>query len=175
MTDALQGQQPKGTTFREQSNARRIGRARFLGHTAGYLVILALIGGALAFAGFRAGAGYHAVFVGMTPPYEINFDYPGLNPWVALGLSILGFLLFTDLTVRRRHDRNRRGTDAVIWQVLLLANSILHTFNLAPYVVGWLDGVLVLSGIYLFVVLVLLPGTRGPNRYGPDPRVIHRI
>jgi uncharacterized membrane protein YhaH (DUF805 family) len=33
---------------------------------------------------------------------------------------------------------------------------------------GWVLGA---GALYLFVVLVLLPGTHGPNRYGPDPRI----
>jgi uncharacterized membrane protein YhaH (DUF805 family) len=36
--------------------------------------------------------------------------------------------------------------------------------------VGWLDAILVLYSLYLFVVLVLLPGNRGENAYGSDPR-----
>jgi uncharacterized membrane protein YhaH (DUF805 family) len=36
--------------------------------------------------------------------------------------------------------------------------------------VGWLDAFLVLYGLYLFVVLVLLPGNRGENAYGPVPK-----
>jgi uncharacterized membrane protein YhaH (DUF805 family) len=58
----------------------------------------------------------------------------------------------------------------VIWQILLLASVVLHTFGNAPDIVGYLDAVLVLGGLYLFFVLVILPGNREENRYGPIPR-----
>ena len=40
----------------------------------------------------------------------------------------------------------------------------------APDVVGYLDAFLVLFGLYLFVVLVILPGNPHENRYGAVPR-----
>ena len=79
-------------------------------------------------------------------------------------------IVWTDLTVRRRHDRGRSGVDAVIFQILLLASVIIHTFADAPDIVGYLDAFLVLFGLYLFVVLVILPGNRQENRYGAVPR-----
>ena len=48
--------------------------------------------------------------------------------------------------------------------------GIIHTFGNAPDIVGYLDAVLVVFGLYLFVVLVILPGNRGENRYGPVPK-----
>jgi uncharacterized membrane protein YhaH (DUF805 family) len=47
---------------------------------------------------------------------------------------------------------------------------IIHTFANAPDIVGYLDAFLVLLGVYLFFVLVILPGNRGENRYGPVPQ-----
>lgn len=115
-----------------------------------------------------------------------------LNP-VALGagfLVIFGlwmlvslFLLIPSLavTVRRLHDTNRSG-----WWILA---------PLVPYVVGWTAfvmavgagkpgsaefGGLALIGMLSFLatlvlglvvfVFMLLEGTPGPNRYGPDPK-----
>jgi uncharacterized membrane protein YhaH (DUF805 family) len=112
---------------------------------------------------------YHAVFAVTEPATVLRFDYLGLHPYAVMGLSVLSMIVWTDLTVRRRHDRNRSGVDAVIWQILLLASVIIHTFADAPDIVGWLDALLVVYGFYLFVVLVLLPGTRGENQYGPVP------
>ena len=37
-------------------------------------------------------------------------------------------------------------------------------------IVGYLDAFLVLFGLYLFVVLVILPGNPHENRYGAIPR-----
>ena len=65
-----------------------------------------------------------------------------------IGLVMLGFigLLVPLLAVqaRRLHDQDRSG-----WLVLL---------NLIPYI-----------GALAIFVIMLLPGTRGDNRFGPDP------
>ncbi len=61
-------------------------------------------------------------------------------------LAALGLLVPTlAVEVRRLHDQDRSG-----WLVLL---------NLIPYV-GWL----------VVYILMLIEGTRGENRFGPDPR-----
>lgn len=170
MSHALEGTPKPAVTLTEQANGQRLCRSMFIGHTAGYLIIFALGIAALAFAHFTAPATYHAIFAVTTPPTVIELHYMGLHPFAVLGLSLVAMIIWTDLTVRRRHDRGRSGVDAVIWQILLLASVIIHTFANAPDIVGWLDALLVLYGLYLFVVLVILPGNRGENRYGPVPR-----
>jgi uncharacterized membrane protein YhaH (DUF805 family) len=170
MSQALEGTPQPGVTLTEQANGRRIGRAMFIGHSVGYLVILVAVAIGLASAGFIAPGRYHAVFAVTVPPTIIDLPLVGLTPWATLGLMVLGMLIWTDLTVRRRHDRGRSGVDAVIFQILLLASVIIHSFAEAPDIVGWLDAILVIYGLYLFVVLVILPGNRGENAYGADPR-----
>jgi uncharacterized membrane protein YhaH (DUF805 family) len=170
MSTALEGTPKPTVTLTDQANGQRIPRSMFIGHTAGYLIILVLAVAALAFAGFVQPTSYDAVFAVTTPPTVIHFPYMGLHPYAVIGLSVIAMLVWTDLTVRRRHDRGRSGVDAVIFQILLLASVVIHTFANAPDIVGWLDALLVLYGLYLFVVLVLLPGNRGENRYGPVPR-----
>lgn len=68
---------------------------------------------------------------------------------LAMGLSLLliAVLLIPSLAVivRRFHDQNLTG-----WFALL---------SLIPY----------LGGLIIFVFM-LLPGTRGPNKFGPDPK-----
>ncbi|WP_156841067.1 DUF805 domain-containing protein [Novosphingobium aquimarinum] len=59
------------------------------------------------------------------------------------------------VTVRRLHDRDLSGW----WYGGLIIASFIPFVNL-------LAGI---GGIVLFVFL-LLPGTPGPNRYGPDPK-----
>ena len=51
----------------------------------------------------------------------------------------------------------------------MLAEVIVHSFELAPLVVAYVDTALALGGLYLLVVLVFLPGQPGENRYGPRP------
>jgi uncharacterized membrane protein YhaH (DUF805 family) len=64
---------------------------------------------------------------------------------VPFGIVLLGLLLPSlAVGVRRLHDTNRSG-----WWLLI---------SLVP----------ILGGIVCFVFMVL-PGTRGPNKYGPDP------
>lgn len=73
--------------------------------------------------------------------------------WVLAGPGGLGFLLFSLYTVipmlsasvRRLHDRDMSG-----WFLLL---------GLIPYVGG-----------IAIIVLLALPGTSGPNRFGDDPK-----
>lgn len=170
MSYALQGAPKQSATLTEQANGHRLCRSMFIGHTAGYLLIFAVIIGALAYFGFTQPVSYDAVLAVAEPPVVLHYGYVGLHPYATLGLAALGFIIWTDLTVRRRHDRNRSGVEVVIWQILLLASVILHTFGNAPDIVGYLDAVLVLGGLYLFVVLVILPGNREENRYGPIPR-----
>jgi uncharacterized membrane protein YhaH (DUF805 family) len=170
MSHALEGTPKPTVTLTEQANGQRLCRSMFIGHTVGFLIIFVLAIAALAFTGFTAPATYDAIFAVAAPPTVLHFAYTGLHPYAVLGLSLVAMLIWTDLTIRRRHDRGRSGVDAAIWQILLLASVIIHTFAYAPDIVGWLDAFLVLYGLYLFVVLVILPGNRGENRYGPVPR-----
>ncbi|AJC81695.1 hypothetical protein IE4803_PA00050 (plasmid) [Rhizobium etli bv. phaseoli str. IE4803] len=71
---------------------------------------------------------------------------------VICGLAILAiFLPLISLTVRRFHDRNISGW----WYLALVIAGII------PYV-G------VVTGLATLVISVL-PGTEGPNKFGPDP------
>jgi uncharacterized membrane protein YhaH (DUF805 family) len=170
MSHALEGTPKPTATLTEQANGQRICRSMFIGHSAGYLLILAIAIAALAYAGFTRPVSYDAVFALTTPPTVLHLPYVGLHPYAVIGLSVLAMFVWTDLTVRRRHDRGRSGVDAVIFQILLLASVILHTFADAPDIVGYLDAILVLYGLYLFFVLVILPGNRHENRYGAVPK-----
>jgi uncharacterized membrane protein YhaH (DUF805 family) len=70
---------------------------------------------------------------------------PSIAPLVLLGLFILATIVpALALQIRRFHDQDRSG-----WFVLL---------NFIPYA----------GGLIVFIFMVL-PGTRGSNRFGPDP------
>ena len=170
MSEALEGTPERGPTLTEQANGQRIGRAMFIGHSVGYLIVFALLIAGLSAAGLTAPGRYHAIFAVTQPSTVLDIPVMGLAPWATMVLALLAMLVWTDLTVRRRHDRGRSGVDAIVFQILLLASVIIHTYADAPDIVGWLDAVLVLYALYLFVVLVLLPGNRDENRYGPVPR-----
>jgi uncharacterized membrane protein YhaH (DUF805 family) len=81
------------------------------------------------------------------------------------------------LFVRRVHDQDRTGW----WALLLLVSFVLgHALNmletdksfsaavddLAIETLRWSDYGLTFAVLVLYV----LPGSKGPNRYGPDPR-----
>lgn len=83
-----------------------------------------------------------------------------------LGLCIPGLAV----AVRRLHDTNRVG-----WWVVMPVAPILF---LMVAVVGELDFAIVpriamvamLLGSIALLALMCVPGTRGPNRFGPDPK-----
>lgn len=77
-------------------------------------------------------------------PTPAFFALLGLAVIVYLALLVPGIAV----TVRRLHDRNMSG-----WAYLMV---------FIPYI----------GSIALFVIM-LLPGTQGPNDYGPDPKDPH--
>lgn len=109
------------------------------------------------------------------------------NPSSSMGVASIGFLGIAALlaypqyclAVKRRHDRNSRGTDVLVYLVLNLLWSVgvlvamstaadpVQTMRSPLLVVGGyaMQG----FGVYLFVVLGFLEGTKGDNAYGPDP------
>lgn len=82
-----------------------------------------------------------------------------LSLWQSFGGTALG-LVFLWLAVRRFHDQNRPG-----WLALIPAGVAIAA-SLGLPVPGAVALVLFLG----FLVALFLPGTIGPNRYGPDPR-----
>jgi uncharacterized membrane protein YhaH (DUF805 family) len=70
--------------------------------------------------------------------------------------------------IKRLHDRDKSG-----WWLLLfmLAPGALGMLGVAAG--GFLQTLCMLASlgisIWMFVELGCLPGTRGPNQYGPDP------
>ena len=90
--------------------------------------------------------------------------YAGGAPIVLFGMW---FLAAT--TVKRLHDRDKRGW----WIVpLFIAPSIFNRLEGRlpdTYAVGVLELVAFVLCLWGFVELLCLRGTRGPNRFGPDP------
>lgn len=81
-----------------------------------------------------------------------------LGPMVWLGGGLLGlFWLGTIIpgiavVIRRLHDRNMSGW----WYLGMIVASMIP-------IVGFIASI-------AFLVLMFLPGTPGPNRFGPDPK-----
>ncbi len=78
------------------------------------------------------------------------------------------------ITVRRLHDTNRSGW----WYLLSLAAACLLCASILLFVTNN-DGptaivslLLGIVGYITFFVFLVLPGTKGENDYGPDPKAI---
>jgi len=92
----------------------------------------------------------------------------------AIGLANLWINLA--LSVKRLHDRDRTGA-WVFLQILLVFLAVIMIVvaiaapNDGPWVMlaGLTGAVAFAFSVWLFVELGFLRGTRGPNRFGPDP------
>jgi uncharacterized membrane protein YhaH (DUF805 family) len=110
------------------------------------------------------------------------------NMQVAAWVSTILFLIFAypiyALYVKRRHDRDNNGLDALIFMAILVVQFVLQALGISvspqeipnvgtvmmPNIIGQVIGVITLVyGIYMLVVMGFLRGTVGPNQYGPDP------
>jgi len=89
------------------------------------------------------------------------------NLWINLALS-----------VKRLHDRDRTGAWVFLQLLLVFLAVILIVAAIAvpkenggPWLIlAWLTGIVAFAvSVWLFVELGFLRGTRGPNRFGPDP------
>lgn len=163
MTDALLGPPKREPTLRERANAPRIGRARFIGNAVGYLLVVLIVAAAVVLA--KVPSLTETVSLRSSP---MPLTVP--NAWVRVGLTAVLMLFVGELAIRRRHDRAASSIDVIVWLELVLGAVVLQNFAPRFEYSLWIDGVLAAIGLYFIVVLCILPGTRGPNRYGPDPR-----
>jgi uncharacterized membrane protein YhaH (DUF805 family) len=95
---------------------------------------------------------------------------------VAVVLALVSLVIVycvLSVSVKRLHDRNRRG-----WWMLLFPMappvlfSIISAFgeDLAPVLTYALWAVVLIITVGGFIELGVMPGTASLNRYGPDPR-----
>ncbi|MHA6298649.1 DUF805 domain-containing protein [Devosia sp. CAU 1758] len=103
--------------------------------------------------------------------------------WLFGAINLAFLWPYYCLGIKRRHDRDSKGTDVVVFVVGGLLLSLLQALgigveltNFSGKVVSrptiWLQvpGMLLsVLGVYLFVQLGFLKGTIGDNSYGPDP------
>jgi len=98
--------------------------------------------------------------------------------WIVLGLHLASAVPLPALVVRRLHDQDRRG-----WWMLLtafgfglwLARAVIAATHgvearIALDRIIWpLDWIAVAANV-VAVILLVMPGTRGSNRFGTNPR-----
>lgn len=154
------GRRPQSRRCGKRRTPLGSGGRGFIGHATGYLLIVLVIEIALTFAGLKETR--QIGVQSMTVPHH----------WLALAGSLVLLLALTDLAIRRRHDRGRSGIDAFIGLLLLEAAFLTIVMGslppqTPPIAVGAVAG---LAGLYLLVVLVILPGNRTINRYGARPK-----
>jgi uncharacterized membrane protein YhaH (DUF805 family) len=79
--------------------------------------------------------------------------------------------------VKRLHDRNRPGYMVIVFLVPWLLHQIMNLLGVTgdPLLLTSIDlvfiGVNIVIGIWFVVDLGILRGTKGTNKYGPDPLV----
>jgi uncharacterized membrane protein YhaH (DUF805 family) len=99
--------------------------------------------------------------------------------WLRLAASTVAILPLFTLSIRRLHDFGQSGK----WTILLWL-VVVHSIglDLATRLGGWdtralieaplsyVDWLLFLPFAWLYIALLIVPGRKGTNRYGPDPR-----
>lgn len=93
--------------------------------------------------------------------------------------GLLFLLPFFALFARRMHDQGRTGWWVLVLPPLLAMNvyKSLSFILLDPQTgaatlpdLPWWSSLMALPLVLTHLALMLLPGTNGPNRFGPDPR-----
>lgn len=84
----------------------------------------------------------------------------------AIRLPLLWTLLA--IAVKRGHDRNRSA--ALIAALYAIDTAANLASAVVPTLAPWTEALEMVLGLYLFVDLGLLDGTKGDNLYGPSPK-----
>ncbi len=126
------------------------------------------------------GFGYETGWSANIPP-AVLFDAVGpIGTALLVVVTLYSLIIFIPglaVTVRRLHDTDRTGWWAAIPYGLNLLTFLLTWFAiLAPSLVGLfaalgsLASFVGLIASIALLVFMLIGGTRGPNRFGPDPK-----
>ena len=89
--------------------------------------------------------------------------------YVCFGLLLsLSFFSIVAVAIKRLHDRDKPGWWAILFIILpvLLSSAATDFVTPSAGILQAVSGLLLLWG---FVELACLSGTRGPNKFGPDP------
>ncbi|HEV7277199.1 MAG TPA: DUF805 domain-containing protein [Devosiaceae bacterium] len=103
--------------------------------------------------------------------------------WASLILFLLLAYPIYCISIKRRHDKNSKGTDVIgylaVSALLLLVQALGMGYSVAvvnetpvpmpSLIYSGLGLIAFVYAVYMLVVLGFLKGTEGPNQYGPDP------
>lgn len=148
----------------------RIGRGQFwLGALliVAATVILSVIAYALGFGTSVSESGYFVNSAGeRSDVSKVSYT---ITPWAGLIISILMAWPWIALGVKRRHDRDFSGNDMLAFATLMLLSQLLSALGVSGFFATALNIVLTVWSICLLILLGLLKGTSGENRFGQDP------
>jgi uncharacterized membrane protein YhaH (DUF805 family) len=119
-----------------------------------------------------------AIMGGGMPSIEQLMDpavmaaYAQKQGWISLIIGLITAYPYIALSVKRRHDRDNNGYDAIGLIVFSLLWSLVQALGFVGstnpvYMI--VSVVFLIYAIYILVQLGFLKGTAGPNSYGPDP------
>ena len=95
---------------------------------------------------------------------------PVAGSWAAVVVGLVFVYPQICLSVKRRHDRDNGGMDAIAFAILsLIFNPIVLILGTQHIVTMIISVVFLIFAIYMLVQLGFLKGTTGPNQYGADP------
>ena len=119
-----------------------------------------------------------AIFGGGMPSLDQMMDpavmaaFAQKQGWISLIIGLVTAYPYIALSVKRRHDRDNNGYDAIGLIVFSLVWSLVQALGFVGstnpiYMI--VSVIFLIYAIYVLVQLGFLKGTAGPNSYGPDP------
>ena len=98
--------------------------------------------------------------------------YASKQGWISLIIGLITAYPYIAISVKRRHDRDNNGYDAIGLIVFSLLWSLVQAFGFVGstnpvYMI--VSVIFLVYAIYVLVQLGFLKGTAGPNSYGPAP------
>lgn len=81
-------------------------------------------------------------------------------------LAIYQTIFVASMSVRRLHDLNLSGYFYLLYIILFFGNSL---FSVIAKSFPMLSLIIFLLSIIFVIYLLFFKGTKGPNKYGPDP------
>jgi uncharacterized membrane protein YhaH (DUF805 family) len=98
--------------------------------------------------------------------WEASPEYAPVQ-WLVIALWACSAYVCVIFDIRRLHDRNRSGWWLLAYTVFGTAIDIIRDFGHPWSDIAWMISVIV-SFAFIWELCVRR-GTRGPNKYGPDP------